>query len=63
MTVSIGTLQEQLADAVQLCRRYRHQDGCQCYAYRNKAGEAFCTANESSWSGVVDRLIDKARTA
>lgn len=59
MAVVIASPEQQLADAVRLCRQYRHQDGCQCYAYRNQAGEAFCSSYESSWATIVDKLIDR----
>lgn len=59
MAVVIASTQEQLADAVRLVRQYRHQEGCQCYAYRNQQGEGFCTSYESSWTTIVDKLIDR----
>lgn len=59
MTVTMGSPEQQLADAVRICREQRHHADCRCGLYRNQAGGAFCNAFESSWTRIVDDLIDR----
>lgn len=59
MTVSISSPEQQLADAVRICREQRHHPDCRCGLYRNQDRAPFCTAFESSWARIVDDLIDR----
>ena len=59
MTVTIGSPQQQLADAVRICREQRHHADCRCGLFCNQERAPFCTAFESPWARIVDDLIDK----
>lgn len=48
---------DQIATALEQMRKYRHHPDCRCGNYRNN-GASFCTPQESTWSNIVDRLID-----
>lgn len=62
MAVIVASVEQQLADALRLCRQYRHHAGCRCNTYRNQQGEGFCSSYESSWNTIVDKLIDRVRS-
>ncbi len=58
---TIPTLAQQLTAAVEQVRRHRHHQDCMCFQFRNGDREAFCTGEESTWSSILDRLIERAR--
>ncbi len=47
---------DQIVTALAQKRRYQHHRDCRCGLYRLN-GAPFCTAQESTWSAIVDRLI------
>lgn len=59
MAVVITSLEEQLADAVRICRSYRHHSDCRCNTWRDREREGFCTAQEATWNRVVSNALDR----
>lgn len=53
----ITAVSEQVREALQMVRRYRHQPSCRCGLYQG----IWCTPQERTWSEIFNRLIDKAR--
>lgn len=62
MTVTvIPTPAQQCAEALKQARLNRHHPTCRCGLYRQN-GAPYCTSGEATWAGILDRLIDRARS-
>jgi hypothetical protein len=59
MPTTLDSSRRQIADAVAMCRKYRHQPECRCFQHKAANGEYFCTSSEALWSRAVDLLIDR----